>query len=43
MKAMANPAKTIDGKLASDAAAFKAAGETIRRPSGTTMVDERDR
>jgi cytochrome c556 len=43
MKAMANAAKTIsgifDGKLAYDAAAFKAAAETIRRRSGSAMVD----
>jgi cytochrome c556 len=44
MKAMANAAKTIsgifDGKLAYDAAAYKAAAETIRRRSGSAMVDE---
>ncbi|RUV73202.1 MAG: cytochrome c [Mesorhizobium sp.] len=43
MKAMASAAKTIsgifDGKLAYDAAAFKAAVETIRRRSGIAMVD----
>ncbi|EHK55630.1 cytochrome c [Allomesorhizobium alhagi] len=44
MKAMADAAKTIsgifDGKLAYDAAVFKAAAETIRRRSGIAMVDE---
>jgi cytochrome c556 len=44
MEAMANAAKTIsgifDGKLAYDAAAFKEAAETIRRRSGSAMVDE---
>lgn len=44
MKAIANAAKTIsgifDGKVAYDAAAFKAAAETIRRRSGNAMVDE---
>jgi cytochrome c556 len=44
MKAMANAAKTIsgifDGKLAYDAGAFKKAAETIRRRSGSAMVDE---
>ncbi|RJT27251.1 cytochrome c [Mesorhizobium waimense] len=44
MKAMANAAKTIsgifDGKLPYDAAAFKAAAETIRQRSGGAMVDE---
>jgi cytochrome c556 len=44
MKEMASAAKTIsrifDGKLAYDAAAFKAAAETIRRRSGGAMVDE---
>jgi cytochrome c556 len=44
MKAMANAAKTIsgifEGKLAYDAAAFKAAAEDIRRRSGSAMVDE---
>jgi cytochrome c556 len=43
MKAMANAAKIIsgifDGKVAYDAAAFKAAAETIRRRSGRAMVD----
>jgi cytochrome c556 len=44
MKAMASAAKTIagifDGKLAYDAAAFKAAAESIRRRSGSAMADE---
>jgi cytochrome c556 len=44
MKAMANAAKTIsgifEGKRAYDAAAFKEAAETIRRRSGSAMVDE---
>jgi cytochrome c556 len=44
MKAMAEAAKTISGifagKLAYDAAAFKEAAETIRRRSGSAMVDE---
>jgi cytochrome c556 len=44
MKAMASAAKTISeifaGKVAYDAAAFKAAAETIRRRSGSAMVDE---
>lgn len=44
MKAMASAAKTIsgifDGKLTYDAAAFRAAAETIRRRSGSAMVDE---
>lgn len=44
MKAMANAAKTIsgifDGKVAYDAVAFKEAAETIRRRSGSAMVDE---
>ncbi|RWL09475.1 cytochrome c [Mesorhizobium sp.] len=43
MKAMASAAKTISeifaGKVAYDAAAFKAATETIRRRSGSAMVD----
>ncbi|WP_244897098.1 cytochrome c [Mesorhizobium amorphae] len=43
MKAMADAAKTIsgvfDGKLAYDAAAFKAAAETIRHRSGKAMVE----
>ena len=43
MKAMADAAKTIsgifDGKLPYDAAAFKAAAETIRQRSGNAMVD----
>lgn len=44
MKAMANAAKTIsgifDGKLVYVAADFKEAAETIRRRSGSAMVDE---
>lgn len=44
MKAMANAAKTIsgifDGKLAYDAAVFKAAARTIRERSGAAMVNE---
>ncbi|CAN7586978.1 cytochrome c [Mesorhizobium amorphae] len=43
MKAMASAAKTIsgifDGKMAYDAVAFKEAAETIRRRSGSAMVD----
>ncbi|MER8583101.1 cytochrome c [Mesorhizobium sp. M1423] len=43
MKAMADAAKTIsgifDGKLAYDAATFKAAAETIRHRSGKAMVE----
>ncbi|MER8456448.1 cytochrome c [Mesorhizobium sp. M0092] len=43
MKAMADAAKTIfgifDGKLAYDAATFKAAAETIRQRSGKAMVE----
>jgi cytochrome c556 len=43
MKALASAAKTISeifaGKVAYDAAAFKAAAETIRRRSGSAMVD----
>ncbi|WP_292720326.1 cytochrome c, partial [Mesorhizobium sp.] len=44
MKEMAAAAKTIaamfDGKLAYDAAAFKAAAETIRARTGPTLITE---